>query len=368
MTTRAKSARFDLTKVDTKHFLEVMEVENLREATKEEFNFSCPFPGHQHGDSSPSAYMNVQTTAWMCHGCKRNGNAITFLAEMETITLQKARHYLQRQYGLGSPDPDEYSVKAELQRFFIRIENERRPVGTEFDVFLPDEVNDDFAIDWSRAAEADEIPPELAYMLDRGFDPIILEDWEIGYDDERERITIPIRNHDGALVGFKGRSWNNRKPKYLVMGGEKYDYPRYHKSRIVFGLDKALDHYRNLEGDVFKAIPDLIVCEGELDVISLHEKGFQNSVCVAGSEFSDTQARLIRRYADAATIFFDSDEGGDSGIPLVIRALQPFMPVRIVPDHEGDPNEMTTEQIQNCLDESESVAKIRLLTSGGQDG
>jgi len=363
---KTKSARFDLTRVDTQHFLEVMEVENLKEATEEEFNFSCPFPGHAHGDTSPSAYMNVETTAWMCHGCKRRGNAITFLAEIESVSLQKARFYLQRQYGLASPDPDEYSIGAELRRFYAKIERERS--APEFDVFLPDEVNMEFLIDWSRASEANDIPPELAYMFDRGFDPIVLEEWEIGYDDDRERITIPVRNHEGKLVGFKGRAWNNRKPKYLVMGGEKYDYPRYHKSRIVFGLDKALDYYKSVEGDVFKAIPELIICEGELDVISLHEKGFVNAVCVAGSEFSETQERLIRRFADSAVIFFDSDEGGHTGTLLVMEALRPYMPVRVVPEHDGDPNEMTTEEIQSCLDESESITKIRLMTTGDQHG
>lgn len=348
-----KGARFDITKVDVEHFLEVMRVENLTSATEFEWQFSCPFPGHAHGDQSPSAYMNKESTAWMCHGCKRSGNSITFLQEMENITLQEARAMLQLQYGGKSPDPDQYSAVAELERYW---EKQKRHEAEPPNEILDEKLVEDYALDWSAAEEADpdEVPEEMQYMFDRGFSGATLDEWDVGIDYRVERIAIPVRNASALLVGFKGRAWSpNHKPKYLVMGGNYYDYPRFYKSQVVFGLDRVIAKYSEPKR--------LIIVEGELDTISMHSKGFDTTVCVAGSDFSVKQARLIRRWAQSATIFFDSDEGGTFGIKKVVEFLTPHIPLRVVPDHEGDPAEMTTSEIQELLDESETVAKATLL-------
>lgn len=359
MKRKRKTAKFDLTKIDTEHFLEVMKVENLQEATEEEWLFSCPFSGHAHGDSSPSAYMNDETTAWMCHGCKRSGNALTFYEEYENVTRQQARHDLQRRYGGKSPDPDEYSVLADLERMWAKADREKEIVKGNQN--LDDSLVEEWSLDWLAAEavmeEGEEIPSEMVYMFERGFDAATLDDWQIGWDEYRERIMIPVRNASGMMVGFKGRSVRQgHKPKYMVMGGDKYDYPRYEKSLVVFGLDRVIAKY----GDS----ADLILCEGELDVISMHSKGFDMAVCVAGSDLSQNQARLIRRWGSTATIFFDTDEGGEAGTRKVIDALHKFIPLRVVPDHESDPAELDGEEIAQLIRESETIAKAIILSKG----
>jgi DNA primase len=361
MKKRRRKAKFDLSKIDVEHFLEVMKVENLIEATEEEWQFSCPFPGHAHGDQSPSAYMNKETTAWMCHGCKRSGNAITFYSDLENVTTQEARSVLQRQYGGASPDPDSYSIMAELQRFW---DKQRAQQQEEIpNAILDDDLLDDYALDWAAAAraqeEGQEIPEEMDYMFQRGFTAETLDDWDIGIDYRVERITIPTYNAMGQLVGFKGRSWRKEhKPKYLVMGGKRYAYPRFEKSQMVFGLNRVVKKY----GDQ----ANLILCEGELDVISMHDKGFDTAVCVAGSDISQKQALLIRRWGRSTTIFFDTDEGGAFGTRKVIEILNPFTSLRVVPDHEGDPAELQINEIQQLLDESESGAKAVLMSRQGE--
>lgn len=357
---KKKGAGFDLTKIDTEHFLEVMKVENLTSATEFEFMFSCPFPGHSHGDQSPSAYMNKESTAWMCHGCKRSGNAITFYEEFENVTRQQARVTLQKVYGGKSPDPDEFSVMMELERMWAKAERENAVVVPNKP--LDEDLINDFFLRWAEAQECrddgEEIPDEMEYMFNRGFECEVLEEWDIGWDEYHERIMIPVRNAAGQLVGFKGRSVRKEhKPKYMVMGGPKYGYPRFEKSQVLFGLDRVIS--RPFGGDA-----DFILCEGELDVISLHSKGFETAACVAGSDLSDNQARLLRRYGSSVTIFYDSDEGGNFGTVKVIEALKDFMPVRVVPDHEGDPAELSTEEIQELLDESVIAAKAIILSRG----
>lgn len=353
---------FDITKIDAEHFLEVMKVENLTSATEFEFMFSCPFAGHTHGDQSPSAYMNKETTAWMCHGCKRSGNAITFYEESENVSRQEARALLQRIYGGKSPDPDEFSVMMELERIWAKRDRDQETL--EPNPALDESLIDDLVLDWRAAHEAleegDEIPDEMVYMFDRGFDAETLAVWEIGWDEYRERITIPVFNEKQELVGFKGRAVRKEhKPKYLVMGGKKYDYPRFEKSQVVFGLERVVNRVGG-----FNDAADFILCEGELDVISMHSKGFDTAVCVAGSDLSEMQARLLRRHGHSVTIFFDSDEGGNLGTLKVIEAIQDFMPVRVVPDHEGDPAELSRMQIQQLLDESETAAKAIIMSRG----
>lgn len=294
-----------------------------------------------------------------CHGCKRSGNAITFYEEYENVTRQQARHDLQKRYGGKSPDPDEYSVLADLERMWAKAEREREVVkGNQV---IDDSVAEEWSLDWAAASEAmeegEEIPDEMVYMFDRGFDAETLDAWQIGWDEYRERIMIPVRGASGMLFGFKGRAVRQgHKPKYLVMGGDKYDYPRYEKSLVVFGLDRVVAKYG--EG------ADLILCEGELDVISMHSKGFDTAVCVAGSDLSQNQARLIRRWGSTATIFFDSDEGGESGTRKVIDALHKFIPLRVVPDHEGDPADLSSKEIAQLINESETVAKAIILSKG----
>ncbi len=351
---RRRGAKFDLSKVDVEHFLEVMKVENLTEATEEEWQFSCPFSGHTHGDQSPSAYMNRESTAWFCHSCKRSGNAITFYAELENVSTQESRVVLQRQYGGKSPDPDNYSIMAELRRFWDkqRTSNQEAKPNEVLDEKLLDAYN----LEWAEAEEADPdiVPEEMRYMFDRGFSGATLDDWDIGIDYRVERITIPTYNAMGMLIGFKGRAWRKEhKPKYLVMGGEKYDYPRYEKSQVVFGLDRVIGKYNDSA--------DLILCEGELDVIAMHAAGFDTAVCVAGSDLSQKQARLLRRWGQSVTIFFDSDEGGAFGTRKVLECLDPFVSLRVVPDHEGDPADLQPHEIQQLLDESETGIRAFLM-------
>jgi DNA primase len=349
-----RQARFDLSKVDVEHFLEVMKVENLIDATEEEWQFSCPFPGHSHGDQSPSAYMNKETTAWMCHGCKRSGNAITFYSDLENVTTQEARTVLQRQYGGKSPDPDNYSIMAELERFWKKRKDET--VVVKSNDHLDDDLLDDYNFDWSAAerADEDEVPEEMLYMFGRGFSGETLDEWDIGIDYRVERITIPTRDEMGRLVGFKGRAWRkDHKPKYLVMGGQKYDYPRFEKSQVVFGLDRVIRKHFD-KGH-------LILCEGELDVIAMHAAGFDTAVCVAGSDLSRKQALLIRRWGQSTTVFFDTDEGGAFGTQKVLGALNPFTSIRVVPDHEGDPADLQPNEIQQLLDESETGVRAILM-------
>ena len=182
-------------------------------------------------------------------------------------------------------------------------------------------------------------------MLDRGFTPADLDDWGIGYDHDSQRVTIPVCDEKGNLVGFKGRAWRkDAHPKYLILGDkegrrERYGFPTFDKSRVVFGLHRCAD----------SVTQKLVLVEGEIDVMSMWAMGFA-AVCCGGSSMSAAQARLLREYCDEIVLFLDSDKAGNNAVygvdkqdgehkPGILEMLEPFIRVRVVGRHRFDAND-----------------------------
>jgi DNA primase len=358
--------RLDLSVVDTEEFLEGLRIRNLSRSDYENWKFSCPFPGHSNADETASAYMRDDNTAFFCHGCKRHGNAVTFLAEYEGVSFMEARRWIREQWGGVFREPED-GARAEWDRRFSEEEIAEAPRQT----YLEESVLDRFDVDWIDAfcewSQTGSSEGPLGYMFQRGFEPETLLDWQIGYDPGGERFTIPVRDEDGRLVGFKGRAWDpGRKPKYLALGdkpgrGTRFGFPTFEKSLVVFGLHAAHSERGRL-----------IVVEGELNCIAMHQKGWRNVVAIAGSSLSDTQARLIRAHCDEAVIFFDTDAAGraaawgwrdDKGRyhPGAVDAFEPHMRTLVVPDHEGDPAEMEKAEIEARLADSYSSVSARMM-------
>lgn len=333
--------------VEVIDLLENFDVANIDQATADEVLFSCPFAGHTHGDERPSAYMNdgsrdpELTTLWKCHGCGRSGNAISFVSEYMNVSSQKARQWLKQHYAPGYKAPKFGSIAKEFeQRRKLASKRHSVTVPTLDDVTLRR-----FDVDWGYYAEEHGDEPDVRYMLDRGFTPATLDEWGIGYDYDSRRITIPVCDSEGNLVGFKGRAWEkHHRPKYLVMGDkpgrrERWGFPTYDKSLVVFGLHM----WEQSETQT------LVLVEGEIDVMSLWVMGIP-AVCVGGSSLSEAQARLLRQYCDELILFFDHDDAGHNftwGIdkangehsPGAVEMLEPFIRVRIVGRHRYDANE-----------------------------
>ena len=334
--------------VEVIDFLENFDVANISQATSDEVQFSCPFPGHTHGDDSPSAYMNDGskdadlTTLWKCFGCGRSGNAVAFVAEYLDISRQQARVQIKEHYAPGYKAPKYGSIAREFES---RLQESRNQQTVTTVTPLDPVTLVTFGVDWSYYAEEHRDQPDVGYMLDRGFTPGDLDDWGIGYDPISKRITIPVCDPDGNLVGFKGRAWRKEaRPKYLVLGDkeghkERYGFPTYDKSLVVFGLDRCSTSYSQT----------LVLCEGEIDVMSLWVMKTP-AISVGGSSMSTAQAKLIREYCDEVVLFFDDDLAGDNAVhgidkqdgehkPGILELLEPFIRVRVVGKHKHDANE-----------------------------
>lgn len=353
--------------VDVVDFLEEFDIANINQISTDEIQFSCPFPGHTHGDNTPSACMNngskdpTMTTLWTCYGCKRGGNAVTFYAEQKGVSAQEARRAVKEHYAPGYKAPKYGSIAREFEsRYRASKERHAEPTVATIDP----ELLWRFDVDWSYYAEEHGDQPDVRYMLDRGFTPGDLDDWGIGYDADSQRITIPVCDPDGKLVGFKGRAWrDNARPKYLALGDKnerkRYGFPTYDKSLVVFGLDRW--------GHVHR----YVLVEGEIDVMSLWVMGIP-AICCSGSTMSVGQARLIREYCNEVVLFFDNDVAGKHGVegyersdgehkPGIIELLEPFMRVRVVGKHRYDANDYLRRGEQHRCHELIKAAKSSYL-------
>lgn len=325
--------------------LENFDVANISQATADEVLFSCPFSGHTHGDDRPSAYMNdgsrnpELTTLWKCHGCGRSGNAIGFVAEHENVSRQQAQRWLKEQYAPGYRAPRFGSIAKEFEERRKIAQRPSEPTTVEQ---LDSVVWERFEVEWGHYAEEYGDSPDVAYMLDRGFTPAMLEEWGIGYDSHTRRITIPVMDHNNKLVGFKGRAWESGvRPKYLILGDKRrlrgYGFKPYDKSKIVFGLDMWGECER------------YVMVEGEIDVMSLWVMDIP-AICTGGSNMSAVQSQLIRQYCDEIVLFFDDDSAGHNFLygfenkdgehhPGVVEMLEPFIRTRVVGRHRYDAND-----------------------------
>lgn len=320
-----------LERVDVRDFLTALGIE-IDSKSGDNLLFCCPF----HNERHPSARMNYKTTAWLCSvGCGK-GNAIHFLAMLRQMSYEEARDHIYARYGIGPGAPID-DLEAEVRRNLNigsePLQRQRVP---------PDESWIDYlAVDW----EVDRRHPAALYMQGRGFDAKVCTRWQLGWDELSERVTIPVRDAHGVLVGFKGRAIEpDRYPRYSIIGDVDDDYIRYgfhtyRKSEYVFGLDRCI------------ADPGWQRCcwvvEGELNAIAMRERFDQYAVAVAGSEFSDRQRELIASTCGVVKVYFDDDvldaEGkvrdinpGRRGMAKVARGLIPFITVYCVLEAPDD--------------------------------
>lgn len=337
----------DLFYINCRDLLESTDIKNISESGGE-ISFSCPSADHFHGDTSPSARMNSRTTAFICHGCGKRGNAITFLAWHKSIPETVARRLLEERYGGGAISAGVGNLEDMVKKIMNPevVEEEKRIPPNEAEWIKR------FYIDW----EAYGRHGAIDYMYRRNFDPIILEKWEIGFDQYSNRITIPIRDHEGKLVGFKGRAWReNTIPRYMILGDNRnqhrYGFQPYQKSKYVFGLDKIKQQC---------GLNEIVIVEGELNVIAMDQHGYYMTVGIAGSDFSDFQARLIIESACSSILFLDNDKAGDKGTKKVIEMLSPYMPLDVVQNATGDAAELDKETVDSLIHGAKSALESQV--------
>ncbi len=277
----------------------------------------CPF----HSEKDPSFTVTPEKQIFYCFGCGEGGNVISFLMKHEKLTFPEAVKLLAKRANIPLPK-ESFDGKREKQLDKLYYANQ---VANEYFIKnLYREVPGRKARQYLKKRKFD---PETQKLFSLGFAPL---DWEglrryaqakgieaevlnqAGlavpraessgfYDRFRNRITFPIFNLSGKIVGFGGRVLDDKdEPKYL----NSPETPIYQKGKILYGLNLSKDEIRQKES--------AILVEGYVDLISLYQAGIKNVVASSGTAFTQTQARLLSRYAEKVYLFFDADTAGQS--------------------------------------------------------
>lgn len=285
-------------RIDVESFLRQLGLQVISETTTEVVLY-CPF---HHNVDTPSFSINKKTGLWQCFNpsCGKQGRfqTLTRLLRGEDIELEDNSTY--------DDILSSWSTKKQSQ---LKLDN----------VLIDYDNDEDVAL--------------LAYLLDRGFTKETLKFFEVGFSRKRNRIVIPVRNLSYEVVGFIGRSvTNDHVVRYLYSRG----FPR---REILFNLQNAKQYNK------------VIVTEGSLDAINVHQNGYPNVVATLGSKLSQEQADLLNKYFDDIVIFSDNDQAGrELARAIMEQCPRKGMEIVVYPNGVKDPGEMNIEQITQCIE------------------
>ena len=290
--------------------------------TKKGANYVCLCPFHQ--DSNPSLTVSRQKQLFKCFACGEGGNVITFLQKYDAKSFVEAVQTLADRAGIKLPEnyQSEYSKEKQDQKqrlidcnieaaryFYALLRSDEGKKGLEYfkKRELSDETMKKFGLGYSNVNGKDCI----AYLKNQGFKDKEIIDAGIGVYDERNglrakfwnRVMFPIKNQAGKVIGFGGRVLGEGEPKYL----NSPETPVFNKSTNLYAFDLA----KASRSTYF------ILCEGYMDVIALHQAGFNMAVASLGTAFTPGQANIIRRYVKDVYLSYDSD---GPGVKAAIRA------------------------------------------------
>ena len=273
----------------------------------------CPF----HNEKSPSFSVSRQKQMYYCFGCGAGGNVFTFLMEYENYSFVEALKYLADRAGVELPEP-EYSGeakkradtkailleinKAAAQYFYVQL---LRPQGGHALTYLKERKLSDDTIKAFGLGYSNKYSDDLyKYLKSKGYkDDMISQAGLISIDEKYgvhdkfwNRVMFPIMDVNSRVIGFGGRVMGDAKPKYL----NSPETIIFDKSRNLYGLNRARKSRK----------PYFLLCEGYMDVISLHQAGFTNAVASLGTALTPGHAALIKRYVNEVYLTYDSDEAG----------------------------------------------------------
>ncbi|MDD7402839.1 MAG: DNA primase [Butyribacter sp.] len=284
----------------------------------------CPF----HSEKSPSFSVNPARQMYKCFGCGVGGNVITFIMEYENYSFPEAMQYLAERANVDLPQKEmtaeqkkqenlrqtllEINTKA-ARFFFAKLKSQQGKLGYEY--LKGRELTDETIVHFGLGYAGQGGNELYQYLRKEGYSDAVLKETGLFKMDERgvydkfwNRVMFPIMDISNHVIGFGGRVMGDAKPKYLNSPETKI----FDKSRNLFGMNYAKQGKRR----------NLILCEGYMDVIALHQAGFTNAVASLGTAFTGQQANLLRRYTDEVLLTYDSDGAGRKAALRAIPILR----------------------------------------------
>ena len=343
----------------------------------------CPF----HNEKTPSFYVSPSKGIFKCFGCGEAGDVVKFLMKHEHYTYPEALRWLAQKYNIEIHEEEQteeqkerqnerdalFHVSEFAQKYFADLlynDEMGRAVGLSYfhSRGLSDEVIKNFGLgycldEWSNFTDHARKNGYSDAVLEKTGLTIFKEESKKAYDRFRGRVMFPIYSISGRVLGFSGRVLSSEKQAAKYVNSPDSDI--YNKSRILYGLYQA-------RSAISKTNKCYLV-EGNIDVISMHQSGVENTVASCGTSLTTEQIRLIKRYTPNVTVLYDGDS---AGIKAALRAVNLLfaegMHVRCVlfPDGE-DPDSYAqkygSSALQDYLATHEDnfvIFKTRVLLDG----
>lgn len=327
----------------------------------------CPF----HSEKTPSFSVSPGKQIYHCFGCGKGGSVINFIMEIENLSFPEAVEFLARRAGMKMPEQEQDPGRPRREKLYA--------------------LNRDAAMFFHEQLFLAEAESARAYVAGRGIEPKSVKSFGLGYapdswdslaralrekgyterelieaalvrrgkkggvyDTFRDRLMFPVIDVRGNVIGFSGRAVGGGEPKYM----NSPETPVFSKSHNLFALNLAK---KSKSGYI-------ILVEGNIDVVSLHQAGFDSAVASLGTSLTPEQARLISRYTNEVVIAYDADEAGKKAAQRAITLLEKLeMKVRVLTVQGAkDPDEYLktkgTDAFRNLLERSENHIEYRLQT------
>ena len=330
----------------------------------------CPF----HNEKTPSFSVSPDKQIYHCFGCKKGGGVINFIMEIENLTFPEAVRFLAKRANLPVPEDDGPQDGADrLRRRVLELNRDAArwyydllcsPEGAAVQAYLDKrQIRKSIAVRFGMGASPDRWDGLLTAMTRRGYteEELLAAGLVVNgrngrlYDKFRNRLMLPVIDTRGDVVGFGSRDIDNSEPKYM----NTTETITYSKRRILYGLNLAKKTKR----------PNIILCEGNLDVVTLHQAGFDNAVASMGTALTVEQTRLLSRFTKELVLCYDNDNAGQLATQRALELLNNSefsvkvlkLPNRMV---DGKP----TKQDADDFIKNYGPAAFENLLSGSENG
>ncbi len=281
----------------------------------------CPF----HNEKTASFSVSQDKQMYYCFGCGAGGNVFTFLMQYENFTFQEALKVLADRAGIRLPEEEMTKQAKKESDYRARLMEANREAGRYYYMVLRSDRGARALQYFHKRKLTDETLRKFGlgscdrysdslyrYLKSKGYDDTVLRDAGLVVFDERRgahdrfwnRAMFPIMNVHSKIIGFGGRVMGEGEPKYL----NSPETQIFDKSRNLYGLHLARHSRR----------PQILLCEGYMDVIALHQAGFDHAVASLGTSFTSGHASLLKRYTKEVCLTFDSD---GAGVKAALRAI-----------------------------------------------
>lgn len=282
----------------------------------------CPF----HNEKTPSFSVSPDKQIYHCFGCKHGGGVISFIMEIENLSFPDAVRFLAKRVNMEVPEDNTDQEAARRRQRVLALnrdaarwfyQNLSTPQGAAVAAYLDRrQITRKTAVSFGLGAALDSWDSLLTAMLAKGYTKaellaaglVVQNQQGRLYDKFRNRLMFPVIDVRGDVVAFGGRVLDKSEPKYV----NTQETIVYSKRRNLYGINLAKKTKR----------PNIILCEGNIDVITLHQAGFDNAVASMGTALTTEQTRILSRFTKELVLCYDNDNAGKAATEKAIALLE----------------------------------------------